>query len=84
MNSYLQIDCNIQLSYSEVESPQQTALENELKKATKENYELEEEKITILKQNASLKCQLTHLAVQMQKAQSSGYQPTRGKSKSKL
>lgn len=83
MNSYLQKDWSIQLSSSEVESPQQTALENELKKATEEKDKLEEEKNTILKQNASLKCQLTHLAEQMQKAQSSGYQPTRGKSKNK-
>ena len=83
MNSYLQKEWSIQLSPSEVESPQQTALENELKKATEEKDKLEEEKNTILKQNASLKSQLTHLAEQMQKAQSSGYQPTRGKSKNK-
>ena len=36
-----------------------------------------------MKQKATLKCQVTRLAVQMQKAQSSGYRPTRGKSKNK-
>lgn len=81
--NYLEKEWKIWLSSTGIKNPQQVALESKLKETTEEKKKLEKENKALLKQKSSLKRQVTHLSVQMQKAQSSGYQPTREKSKNK-
>ena len=83
MKMYLQKEREIQLSLSDIKGPQETVLGTELKKTIEEKGKLEKENKLLVKQKATLKRQVTHLAVQMQMAQSSGYRSTRGRSKNK-
>ena len=83
MKLYLQKDWQIQLSPNDVKNPRQIALETKLKKTTEEKSKLEKKNKTLLKQKANLRQQVTHLAARIQKAKSSGFKSTRGKSKNK-
>ena len=81
MKFYLQKDWEIQLSSNDVKNPRQITLETKLEKTTEEKSKLEKKNKTLLKQKANLKQQVTHLAAQVQKAKSSGFKSTCGKSK---
>ncbi len=81
--AFLDKEWPIKISPEEVKSKQEVALQAKLETASIKKDELVKENAALKKMSETLKGQVTYLANQVQKAQSSGFQPSQGRSRVK-
>ncbi len=81
--AYLEKEWHIKLQSDSVKSQREVALQAKLKTTNTDNGKLMKENAALKKSTDTLKGRVTCLADQVQKAQNSGHQPSRGRSQNK-